>query len=131
LKDCVEQEDAGEIICVLDALDECEKRKEMIDALVQYYAEPKRQSRSLSRLKFLITSRPYDDLEEGFKNISKLGTYMHFGGDDKSDAISTEINLVIDAKLQQIAGSFSNEDREQISNRLKSKDNHRNQNRHH
>ena len=126
LTDCAEQKAAGEIICVLDALDECEDREEMIDTLVQFYSESKYQSISSSTLKFLITSRPYDDLDAGFKRLTKISTYMHFDGDDKSDTIRKEINLVIDAKIQEIqetAGSFEKKACDQILSRLKSKDN--------
>jgi len=63
------------------------------------------------------------DLDAGFKYLAKISTYVHFDGDDKSDAIRKEIDLVIDAKIIDFAGSFGDEARDQISNRLKSKHN--------
>ena len=42
---------------------------------------------SLYKLKFLVTSRPYDDLEERFRLLLDVSTYLHFDGDDKSQRI--------------------------------------------
>jgi ankyrin repeat protein len=123
LTNCAGQDGTGDIICVLDALDECKEKKELINTLVQFYSESKRQKTSSATLKFLVTSRPYDDLGAEFKKLSKVSTYMYFDGDDKSDMISKEINLVIDDKIGEIAGAFSEEAREQISSRLKGKGN--------
>lgn len=68
----------GEIVCILDALDECEKksRKELIDKLKDLYCQPYHISHSSSRLKFLITSRPYDDLEAYFGARFHIRLYL-------------------------------------------------------
>ena len=78
---------------------------------------------SSSKLKFLVTSRPYDNLEERFQRLSNVSTYMHLDGDEKSHMIRQEINLVIDAKIPHITGGFNDGDRERIINRLKGMDN--------
>ena len=120
-----EDSEAGEIICVLDALDECEKtaRNQLIKKLVQFFSQGESCRNSSLKLKFLVTSRPYDDLEQNFQRLSGVSTYMHFDGDDKSQRISQDINLVIDAKIPSIAGKFSDEFRDRISERLKMMDN--------
>ncbi|MCJ1260613.1 hypothetical protein MMC22_000475 [Lobaria immixta] len=117
--------DAGEIVCVLDALDECEEnaRKQLVQKLVSYFADTDYLSSSSFRLKFLITSRPYEDLELGFQSISGTDAFIRFDGDEQSEKIGQEIHLVIDAKVPQIARSFSAEDRKSISDRLKKLDN--------
>ena len=117
--------EAGEVICILDALDECEEdaRKQLITKLVTFYSELESQDASLFILKFLVTSRPYEDLEHKFQSLSGNSTYLHFDGDDKSQQIGQEINLVIDARIPDIAGQFVEEDRKYISNRLKSMNN--------
>ena len=117
--------DAGEIVCVLDALDECEEnaRKQLVQKLVSYFADTDSLSSSSLRLKFLITSRPYEDLELGFQSISGTDAFIRFDGDEQSEKIGQEIHLVIDAKVPQIARSFSAEDRKSISDRLKKQDN--------
>jgi ankyrin repeat domain-containing protein 50 len=122
LVECADSLDAGEIVCVLDALDECntDGRRQLIDKLKGFYCQPHHPFKSSSKLKFLITSRPYDDLEASFKKFSGTTAYLRFDGDDKSDQIGREIDLVIDARVDDIAGSFANKDRRKISNRLKS-----------
>ena len=116
LLDCGKSSDAGDIICLLDALDECNQgsRRQLFDSLEEFL--PNRQD---SRLKFLMTSRPYDDLEFSFKKFSGLSSYLRFDGDDKSDRISDEINLVIDDRLKPLTDGFAHNDREAIRERLK------------
>ena len=75
------------------------------------------------QLKFLVTSRPYDDLEERFRSLSGVSTYLHFDGDDKSQRIGQEINLVIHHEMPRIAKGFSVEHCKRISDRLKERDN--------
>ena len=115
---------AGDIICVLDALDECEEnaRNQLIGKLIYFFSHEVYQHPSL-KLKFLVTSRPYDDLELKFERLSTFSTYMRFDGDEKSWMIGQEINLVIDAKIPHIAGSFDYEERKRICDRLKDMEN--------
>jgi len=117
--------EVGEVICVLDALDECEQnaRKQLMAKLVDFFSRMEPQKKSSFVLKFLITSRPYDHVEQEFQRLSGAGTFLHFDGDDKSQRIGQEINLVIDAKIPSIAGDFSERDRQRISQRLKKMDN--------
>ncbi|KAB8234140.1 uncharacterized protein BDW43DRAFT_64210 [Aspergillus alliaceus] len=121
LVDCANSPDAGEIVCVLDALDECnaDGRRQLIEKLKGFYCQPRRPSNALSKLKFLITSRPYDDLEVSFKKLSDTTAYLRFDGDEKSGQISNEINLVIDDRMDEIARDFEESDRRMISKQLK------------
>ncbi|MBE3047284.1 ankyrin repeat domain-containing protein [Candidatus Bathyarchaeota archaeon] len=119
LVECAESPDTGEIICVLDALDECEKesRNELFENLRDLYLS----SGSPSKLKFLITSRPYDYLEAPFKVfLNDCDAYVRFDGNEKSKAVSEEINLVIDAEISDITGGFTEEHRGWIRDRLRS-----------
>lgn len=118
LVDCVKSSDAGEIICVLDALDECNEssRREIIGKLKDFYFREQHQLNT--KLKFLITSRPYDDLERSFGTFSATTIYLRFDCDDKSEEISRDINLVIEARVDKVASSFRLEDRYKISKRL-------------
>jgi hypothetical protein len=85
---------AREIVCVLDALDECEATSRMliIDSLKALYSDTE-QIQSL-RLKFLVTSRPYGDIQRRFRSLTKDFPTIHLQGEQESDAISREINLV-------------------------------------
>ncbi|KAI1077965.1 hypothetical protein F5B20DRAFT_549960 [Whalleya microplaca] len=113
--------DAGEIICLLDALDECKEdgRRQLFAQLQDLYQQNKTSSNP-TKLRFLITSRPYDHMELSFGKLSDTTAYIHFDGDDKSGLISREINLVIDEKLKMFTRSFPQEVRRVISQRLKS-----------
>lgn len=123
---CGRSSDAGEIVCILDALDECNKesRQRLIDKLRVFYSEPD-LSNSPWKLKFLITSRFYSDLKESFKKLSGIPTYLHLDGDSdaNSDQIGKEINLVIDYRLPEIISGFEEKDRNQVSKCLKDKQN--------
>ena len=117
--------EAGEIICILDALDECEEktRSILINNLISFASPKGLREQSPFSLKFLVTSRPYDDIEEQFQSLSGTSTYLRFDGDEKSQQIGQEINLVIDAEIQNITSGFSGEDRQLISDSLKMKNN--------
>lgn len=121
LSECVRSPNAGEIICVLDALDECKKdsRLEFINTLKEFYSQSEKLSMHPSKLKFLVASRPYDDLESSFKKFPRT-VYLQLDGDNKSDEIRQEIDLVIDARLQDITVDFAAEDQQKISKCLKS-----------
>ncbi|KAL6701958.1 hypothetical protein J3F84DRAFT_356272 [Trichoderma pleuroticola] len=122
LLDCVDSSPVP-IVCLLDALDECEEkwRASLIKKLCDLYLNSK--SSTPSKLKFLITSRPYETLKMSFDRLTASTAYLHFDGDDKSGQIGGEINLVIDAKVEYITGSFTAEDRNKISQRLKNMEN--------
>ncbi|KAM0270235.1 hypothetical protein ACHAQH_009517 [Verticillium albo-atrum] len=121
LTNCAKSPNAGEIVCALDALDECDEtgRKEILMKLKAF-------DKAQSRLKFLITGRPYDHLEDEFKGLSEKGVCIQLDGDDKSEEIGEEINLVIDHKVNIIAEHwehFGVEHRQQLSERLKEMEN--------
>jgi len=91
----VSDPDAGEIICVLDALDECEEedRYLLIDTLKGFYGNL--VGKGSPRLKFLVTSRPYTDIQRRFTALTDAFPTVHLKGEHESEAISKEINLVI------------------------------------
>ncbi|KAJ5691375.1 hypothetical protein N7488_012110 [Penicillium malachiteum] len=122
LIDCAGSMDTGELVCVIDALDECKEdgRLQFIDQLKSVYCQPWSSSNPLSKLKFLITSRPYYDIETSFKGFSGTTTYLHFDGDQKSALIGNEINLVIEARVNEIGHDFEAADRQIIAEKLKS-----------
>ncbi|KAJ5510354.1 hypothetical protein N7453_002457 [Penicillium expansum] len=124
LLDCAKSPHAGEIVCIFDALDECEEqsRLQLISKFKEFYCQPQGSSALSSKLSFLITSRPYAEIEKEFAGFSTT-EYLHFDGDKKSPAISREIDLVIDEHVNQIAENFTPRDQLEISKRLKSMEN--------
>lgn len=58
-------------VCIFDALDECRPsdRIQLIQKLEKFYTESHSSTRE-SWLKFLVTSRPYDEIQEGFRLVT-------------------------------------------------------------
>jgi ankyrin repeat domain-containing protein 50 len=125
LVESVSSSNAGEIVYILDTLDECKEdsRQEIIKTLKNFYSPSERPPGPSSKLKFLVTSRPYESLERSFEKFPATASYLHFDSNDKSEQISQEINLVIDARVQDIADGFMANDRRKIFKRLKSMEN--------
>ncbi len=71
----------GKITCVLDALDECEEsgRKRLATALTELY-----RGKATSGLNFLVTSRPYDRIRQGFALLEER-YIIHLSGDDQAE----------------------------------------------
>lgn len=100
-----EDKDAGEIVCLLDAIDECEDRRgqgrsELLKALCTLYG-----TRRGFNLKFLLTSRPYVDIHRSLQPLQIPGLpVIHLSGEseDEIKKISREINTYIDARVQDV-----------------------------
>lgn len=102
LINAAEDENAGEIICLLDAIDECEDqgRSQLAQKLCQLYG-----TRKNFNLKFLLTSRPYGEIRRGFQPLKIPGLpVIHLSGesDVEMEKISREIDVFIGAKVQDI-----------------------------
>ncbi|KAK4447117.1 hypothetical protein QBC34DRAFT_468419 [Podospora aff. communis PSN243] len=111
---------AGEVVCVLDALDECDERdREMLLERIRDFYQRRKAGDQRGKLKFFITSRPHDGIEAALGRLSRVGALVHIDGDGLSREIGDEINLVIDDKLSTITASFSEQDRKRISDKLK------------
>ncbi|KAF1835671.1 hypothetical protein BDW02DRAFT_629345 [Decorospora gaudefroyi] len=96
---------AGDVICVLDALDECRQsdRDKLITYLERFYRRSVDKSNRGSKLKFLVTSRPYNEIERGFSRLTRNIPTVRLAGEDESEKISQEIAIVIEAKVRDIA----------------------------
>ncbi|CAG7996124.1 unnamed protein product [Penicillium nalgiovense] len=121
---CVSSPEIGEVVCLLDALDECngDSMQQLLSNIEELYSKPQLSS-STSKLKFLITSRPYDRVEKSLQNFPDTTAYLHFDADDKSAEIGHDIDLVIDVKLQKVARNFRENDRQMISKQIKDMEN--------
>ena len=95
--------EAGEVIFVLDALDECEEsgRIELIERLHDFFINDPKEELNKTRLKFLVTSRPYYDIERSLKPLTSAFPSVHLTGENETDLISREIEQVIRAKVQE------------------------------
>ena len=99
LLDIANDPEANEILCVLDALDECEEheKKILINAVNRFYSSVG-ENKYNGRLKFLITSRPYYDIEQQFDNL-----IIRLAGEDETELIKQEIDLVIRDRVPRLA----------------------------
>ena len=86
---------AGNIVLVLDALDEC--REEDINELVRYLTGPQAGT---NQMKVLLLSRPYDRITAAFRGLS-----LRIPGEeeDESNQISAEINAVIKFRVNALS----------------------------
>ncbi|GJN78761.1 hypothetical protein PLIIFM63780_002270 [Purpureocillium lilacinum] len=94
-------ESANAVTCVLDALDECQGdgRRKLIRLLTDFYVRHSSTS-TKSQLRFLVTNRPYQDIESGFNHIPSALPSIRLAGEESNADISEEINLVIRQKIQ-------------------------------
>jgi hypothetical protein len=122
LQGCVESPHSGEIIILIDALDECvlSGQKKFLKALKKLYATPEARS-SASKLKFIITSRPDSNFSDFCSQT--LGpfpnpAYIPIHGDDKSTEIGVEIERVIKERLNDLAISWQPKVKNEVRKRL-------------
>ena len=96
---------AGEIVCVIDALDECEEIQQiiLIEKLKTFYSKTKDTQMRKQNLRFLLTSRPYRNIRSRFHSLLRDFPTIHLSGDDESDLIKEEIDLVIRSEVSAIA----------------------------
>ena len=94
---------AGEIVCVLDALDECKEseRKRLISTICTFYQSVWNSERKMA-LKFLITSRPYSSIEMDFARLTSKVPTIRLAGEDKPEEIREEIDLVVSKEVESI-----------------------------
>ncbi|TGO60279.1 hypothetical protein BOTNAR_0148g00170 [Botryotinia narcissicola] len=108
LMDIVQDEAAGEIICILDALDECEEKEGsgrymLIEKFQKFHNDYIETTNSRNTcFKILVTSRPYVGIERKFKSLKKRDSTIRLSGDEESAKISEEIDLVIEEKVNML-----------------------------
>ena len=90
----------GEIICVLDALDECQGPTRLGAALTQVYSDGK----GVSTLKFLVTSRPYLRIKREFQSLEETQPTIHLSGESQEevDKIALEITIAIKERTEEL-----------------------------
>ncbi|RSL93297.1 hypothetical protein CEP52_013342 [Fusarium oligoseptatum] len=95
-----EDKNAGEIVCLLDAIDECEDQgwSRLAEALRELYGTERNFN-----LKFLLTSRPYSRIRHDLQPLHIPGLQMiHLSADLEMQKISREIDIFIKVRLQDI-----------------------------
>ena len=102
-----EDKNAGEIVCLFDAIDECEDRgrSQLMQALCKLYG-----TRRNFNLKFLVTSRPYGGIRRGFQPLKIPGLpVIHLSGESEveMEKISREIDVFINARVENIGAQLN------------------------
>ena len=125
LMTCAKDSEEGKIICVIDALDECEKesRKHLIREIIQLFSVESTDQCVGCSLKLLVTSQHCKDIEDGFERLSGSSSYFHIDIDSHSAELGSDIDLVIHRQVKDFAGKFDSGKQQFIAEHLKSRDN--------
>ncbi|KAI1801296.1 ankyrin repeat-containing domain protein [Daldinia bambusicola] len=92
----------GEIICIMDAFDECEEegRSQLTEALGRLPVLHFPNNRGM--LKFVLTSRPYSTIWRGFERLKQCIPIIQVTGESRIDSISREINMFIEDNIYDL-----------------------------
>ncbi|KAL6896315.1 nucleoside phosphorylase domain-containing protein [Trichoderma evansii] len=99
LQSIIKDAEAGSTILVLDALDECDE-SELTDLIRKL--ESQFHSHQSSKLKLLLTCRPYRQIVSKFHSLSMNFPNIHIPGEEESEAISQEVDSVITHRINQL-----------------------------
>ncbi|RYC78527.1 hypothetical protein BFJ63_vAg18599, partial [Fusarium oxysporum f. sp. narcissi] len=114
-----QDKNAGELVCILDAFDECEDQEQLklAQALRKFY-DPENDTKANVNLKFLVTSRPYDKIGRGFQPLDIPGLpVIHLKGesDAETSKIAREVDIYIEDRVSRIrSGLYLKPDEEQL-----------------
>jgi hypothetical protein len=94
---------SGDVICVMDALDECRQhdRDRVIQELERFYQMCKKGQNGDIKMKFHVTSRPYSDIERRFGKMTRQFPSIRLAGEEEWEDISHEIDMVINARVDE------------------------------
>ena len=94
-------------IYIFDALDECLEtdQRQSIEKLQTFYCEATSSTTEEACLKFLVTSRPYDHIQDHFRAITESFPHIHIKGEEQNDQIHKEINKVVQIRVRELAVS--------------------------
>ncbi|KAL4866147.1 hypothetical protein BDV12DRAFT_187657 [Aspergillus spectabilis] len=101
-----QDKNAGQIVCFLDALDECEEdgRSQLIQAVCKLYT-----AESDCNIKFLLTSRPYTEIRQKFRSLEQAVPVIHLSGENEEEMrkISREIDIFVEARVKDVGQKMS------------------------
>jgi ankyrin repeat protein len=119
LQNAVQDKQAGSVIIVLDALDEC-LELEFEDLMRNIGSQSRNCQSSHSRLRYLMTSRPYEQIVAKFRGLFDSFPRIHIPGEEESEAISQEVNRVIKYRVERLTEEMrlTNEVKNYLTDRL-------------
>ncbi|PSN59028.1 purine and uridine phosphorylase [Corynespora cassiicola Philippines] len=102
LGDAVKDSQAGSTIIVLDALDEC-AQSEFENMMRNVESQMRSDQLGYGKLKYLLTSRPYEQIVSKFRGLLDAFPRIHIPGEEESETISQEVNRVIEFRVERLA----------------------------
>jgi len=102
LGNALQDSQAGPVIIVLDALDECAS-SEFVDLVRGIETQCLSNHSGHSKFKYLLTSRPYEQIMGTFTHLLESFPYVRIPGEEESESISREVNHVIRYRIEQLA----------------------------
>ncbi|KAL8409624.1 hypothetical protein RB594_007901 [Gaeumannomyces avenae] len=117
LKSATADPEAGTVVIILDALDECLQDERNMQTLSRYIHDHFEKRRG--NLKILMTSRPYEGTVQHIQNLEKAFPNIRIKGEDESETIREEINSVIEHRVHQM-DKFSDDLKAHLRTRLMS-----------
>jgi ankyrin repeat protein len=102
LWNAVQDPQVGPVIIVLDALDECAE-SEFEDLIRNIESQFRDKNSGQSNIKFLLTSRPYEQIVCKFTGMLESFPNIRIPGEEESDIINREVNCVIQYRVEQLA----------------------------
>ncbi|KAF4989612.1 hypothetical protein FDECE_14648 [Fusarium decemcellulare] len=102
LDNAVGDPQAGPIIIVLDALDECDA-SDFENLLWNVERQLQKHQSGAGNLKYLLTSRPYEQIVSTFRPLLDVFPYIRIPGEEESESISQEVGQVIRYRVDQLA----------------------------
>jgi len=97
----IEDPTADEVVCVLDALDECveDDRLRLMQKVTEYFSRQDINVHGAGRLKMLITSRRYSSIDVEYELLTDNSSFVRLDGSEHAELIAQEINRVIEVKV--------------------------------
>ncbi|KAH7117287.1 hypothetical protein B0J13DRAFT_514240, partial [Dactylonectria estremocensis] len=102
LRNAIKDPQAGPVIMVLDALDECAE-SEFADLMRNVESQFRSYHLSRGKLKYLLTCRPYDQIVSKFRGLLDAFPNIRIPGEEESETISQEVNHVITRRVNQLS----------------------------
>ncbi|KAI7759595.1 hypothetical protein LZL87_013996 [Fusarium oxysporum] len=119
LRNAIKDPQAGPVIMVLDALDECAE-SEFTDLMRNVESQFRSDQLGYGKLKYLLTCRPYNQIMSKFRVLLDAFPNIHIPGEEESETISQEVNHVITRRINQLAieKRFSTQIKSHLEKRL-------------
>ncbi|KAK7428976.1 hypothetical protein QQZ08_004488 [Neonectria magnoliae] len=102
LRNAIKDPQAGPVIIVLDALDECAE-SEFAYLIQNVESQFYRDHLGHGKLKYLLTCRPYEQIVSKFRGLLGAFPNIHIPGEEESEMISEEVNHVIIRRINQLS----------------------------